>query len=108
MVSLTLSQFLMLYLWFPLAAVLVFLMLIGRFYEKFSGVRTYFRLFALPLVLSLVSAVRYASLQRVAGDLLADVALGTAGVVLMLLCLRLVQVMILQQDRDDQASSSPG
>lgn len=52
-----LSQLLTLYVWFPLAAFLFFLLLIARLYEKFSGERTYFRWFVLPIFLFGVSAV---------------------------------------------------
>lgn len=84
----------MLYLWFPLAVILVFVLLIARFYQQFSGTRTYFRLFLLPIVLFGAAAVRYASLEVVAGDVWADVLLGIGGLVLSILCIRLYWVMM--------------
>jgi glucose-6-phosphate-specific signal transduction histidine kinase len=85
--SLSLSQLLTLYNWFPLAALLMFMLLIARFYEKFSGRRMYYQGFVLPLVLFGAAAVRYASIDAIAGDVLGDLALLTAGLTLTPLCL---------------------
>jgi hypothetical protein len=90
---LSLNQFLMLYIWFPLAALLFLLLLIARFYEKFSGEQTYFRVFSLPIVLFGAATVRYASLNRMAGDGLADSLMAVGGVVLIALCLFLYRRM---------------
>lgn len=92
--TLSLNQFLMLYTWFPLAALLIFLLLIARFFERFSGVKTYFRLFLLPLIFFGAAAVRYAGTDHMAGDLAADAVMGVAGLVLLGLSLRLYWVMI--------------
>ena len=83
----------MLYTWFPLAALLFLLLLIARFYEKFSGEHTYFRLFSLPIVLFGAATVRYASVNRMAGDALADAMMAVGGLVLTLLCLFLFRRM---------------
>jgi hypothetical protein len=82
---LALNQFLMLYTWFMLTGLLFFLLLIARFYQKFSGTQTYFRLFMVPVVLFGVSAVRYASIGQVAGDPLADLTTAIAGLILLAL-----------------------
>ncbi len=95
--SLTLNQFLLLFMWFPLAALLLFLSLIGRFYERFSGHRTFYRYFILPAVLFGAAAVRYAGIDHLRGDVLADVMLGASGVALVALCFRLYRLMIVQQ-----------
>jgi hypothetical protein len=97
LISLSINQFLTLFLWFPLAALLSFLLLIARFYQKFSGERTYFRLFLVPVVLFGGAAVRYASIDQVIGDPLGDILQAVAGVVLIALCLKLYQLMIVQQ-----------
>lgn len=102
--ALSLNQFLVLYTWFPLAILLFLLLLIARFYERFSQARTLFRLFMLPIVLFGMAAVRYASLDRPGPDLVADVISGLAGVILIFLCLRLYGLMIWQvkgQDLDE-------
>lgn len=96
MVSLSIQQFLMLYLWFPLVLLLLFLFLIARFYEKFSGSSTYFRWLLLPIILFGVAVVRYASLDQIAGDLFADLLFGIAGLLVLLFCARLFQLMIWQ------------
>jgi type II secretory pathway component PulF len=84
-VPLSLSQFLALYSWFLLAFILFILLLIARFYQRSSGRRTYFRLFALPVIAFGVATVRYAATDRITGDTLADLALGVAGICLMAL-----------------------
>lgn len=68
----SLHQFLTLYTWFPLAVLLAFMLLIGRFYQKFSGERTFFWLYLLTIVLFGAFFVRVASSGIVRGDLLAD------------------------------------
>jgi hypothetical protein len=95
-VSLSLNQFLALYTWFPLAALLMFMLLIARFYEKFSGKRVYFRFFLIPLVFFGISSVRYAGLGHFTHDLLADAAMTVGGVGLCVLCFWLYWQMIVQ------------
>jgi hypothetical protein len=90
---LSFNQFLMLYTWFPLAALLFLLLLIARFYEKFSGEQTYFKFFTMPIVLFGAATVRYASINRMAGDIWADVLMGMGGVILMVMCLLLYRRM---------------
>lgn len=99
MSPLSLSRFLLLYTWFPLAALLFVLLLIARFYEKFSGERTHYRLFSAPIVLFGLGTVRYASLNSAAGDPLADLLLGLAGVLLIMLCANLYRQMLFGRAR---------
>jgi len=89
-----LNQFLVLYQWFPLAALLMFVALIARFYEKFSGKRTFFRFYLVALVLFGGAAVRYAGAGQLAGDPLGDVLLGLGGAVLLPLSVHLYRVML--------------
>lgn len=89
-----LNQFLVLYQWFPLAALLMFIALIARFYEKFSGKRTFFRYYLVALVLFGGAAVRYAGAGRLAGDLPGDLLLGLGGVVLLSLSIHLYRLML--------------
>ena len=74
----SLSQILALYTWFPLVVLLALYLLIARFYQRFSGRRTYFRLYPLPMIAYGVSFVRYASADHLAGDLWGD-AFGALG-----------------------------
>ncbi len=83
MAAVSLSQFLTLYLWFPLAFVLVFLLLIARFYQRFASERTFFEWFAIPILLFGVAIMRYASIGQIAGDIVGDGLMGAAGVVLL-------------------------
>ncbi|KXK23615.1 MAG: hypothetical protein UZ15_CFX003000564 [Chloroflexi bacterium OLB15] len=59
-----LSQLLLLYSWFVLAALLTFLLLVARFYQKFSGERTYYKLYIVPILL--YGAARFATLSLIA------------------------------------------
>jgi hypothetical protein len=92
-ISITPNQILLLYTWFPLASLIAITLLIARFYEGFSGDRTYYQWFLVPLVLFGVGSVRYASIDRIAGDSLGDMLMGGAGVVLIGLSLRLYRLM---------------
>lgn len=91
--AVSVSQFLTLYVWFPLAILLVFLLLIARFYQKFASEPTYFRLFGVPIVLFGVATVRYSSIDQIGGDPLADILAASAGIILLVLCLLLYWLM---------------
>lgn len=88
------SRFLILYNWFLTAALLIFLMLIARMFERFSGFRTYFRWFLLPVIFFGAAAVRYSSIKQIAADLSADALMAAGGIALLWLCVRLFQRMI--------------
>lgn len=89
----TINQFLLLYSWFAIAALIAFMLLIARFYQSFSGESTYFQLYAIPFVLFGVAAVRYASINQMMGDWLGDLSSGIGGMVLLFLSLRLYRLM---------------
>jgi hypothetical protein len=91
--AVSVSQFLMLYGWFPLAVLLFFLLLIARFYQRFSGERTFYPLFALPILLFGIATARYAGVNQVAGDTLADLLFAVGGIILMTLCVFLYWLM---------------
>jgi hypothetical protein len=82
------------YTWFPLATIILLMLLIARFYENFSGVRTHYFLYLIPLVLFGVSTVRYASINQFSGDMLGDVLSAVAGVVLVILSVYLFRQMM--------------
>ncbi len=88
-----LHQLLNLYTWFLLTALLFFLLLIARFYERFSGERTHFRIFLVPAALFGVEVVHHAAGSPLGQDWIGAVLSGTAGVVLLILCLRLYRQM---------------
>jgi hypothetical protein len=83
----------MLYGWFTLAALLMFLLLIARFYQRFSGERTYFQWFQIPILLFGAATVRYTSIDQIAGDGLGDVLLVVGGAALGFLCIHLYTAM---------------
>lgn len=89
----SISQFVILYAWFPLALLLMFLLLIARFYERSANERTFFGFFGLPIFLFGAGMIRYASVNAIAGDTLGDLLLGVAGLILIVLCLFLYHLM---------------
>jgi hypothetical protein len=84
----------MLYTWFPLAVLLLILLLIARFYQKFSGERTLFRFFVIPVVLFGAATVRYVSVNQMLGDGLGDALSAAGGIVLLGLSLWLYRRMM--------------
>lgn len=92
--SLSLNQFLLLYTWFLVATLIGFLALIARYYERFSGRRMYYRYFVVPILVLGGSSIRYAGLDRISGDSLADIASGLGGIVLIVLCRQVYRLMI--------------
>ena len=93
MENLALSQFLSLFSWFVVAALLFFVLLIARFYQKFSGEPTYFLLFGVVILFLGISTVRYASLRRVSGDMIADSLSFVGGALLLVLSIQLYRKM---------------
>jgi hypothetical protein len=92
-IPITPSQIMLLYTWFPLAAVIAILLLIGRFYQQFSGERTFYLAFLVPLGLFALALVRNASVDLIAGDPLADLLGAIAGLTLLGLSFFLYHVM---------------
>lgn len=92
----SLHQIFVIYTWFPLAALLFFMLLIARFYQKLSEVRMYFWFYLVPIVVYGIAAVRHASVRSISGDVIVDILMGLGGIVLILLSLRLYQKMIRQ------------
>ena len=93
MITITPNQILLLYTWFPLAGVIALMLLVARFYHNFSGDRTYYHLYLVPLVLFGLGMVRYASVDQIAGDVAGDLLMGVAGAVLMSLSVLLYRRM---------------
>lgn len=101
--NLALSQFLSLFSWFAIAALLFFLLLIARFYQKFSGEQTRFLLFGVVIVLLGIATVRYTSLRRVSGDVIADLLSFLGGVLLLALSIQLYQKMMRSNKQKKQS-----
>lgn len=92
--NLAISQFLSLFTWFAIATLIVFILLIARFYQKFSGKRTQFQLFSLVIVVFGIATVRYTSLSRVSGDVIADTLSFVGGGLLLYLAIQLYYRMM--------------
>jgi hypothetical protein len=69
------------------------MLLVARFYHKFSGDRTYYNLYLVPLALFGLGIVRYASVDQIAGDLPGDLMMGGAGIILISLSVLLYRRM---------------
>ncbi len=93
MTPLALAQLLSLYTWFALAALLLIALLIARFYQQFSGEKTHFRWFFVPIVLFGASVLRYNSIDRIVGDPIGEIAAGLSAAILFILSLRLYRQM---------------
>jgi hypothetical protein len=89
----SIHQVLTIYTWFGLAALLFLIALIGRKYEQLSKERTFYLLFALPVLAFAVAAVRQTQRDRVVGDAVGDVMLLVGGVMLAALCLHMYHLM---------------
>jgi hypothetical protein len=81
---------LILYGWFVLVGVIVFLMLIARFYQRFSGEKTLYRLYLIPMLLFGFQAVREA---KVTEDWIGHLLAAAGGVMLVALSLLLYRRM---------------
>ncbi|MGB1287273.1 MAG: hypothetical protein ACPG7F_12110 [Aggregatilineales bacterium] len=92
--SVSLHQFLVLYTWFPLIAILLLLLLIARFYQKFSGDRTFFQGYLIPVIGYGFVAVRYAARETISGDMFADIVALISGVILLILAFHLYRCMM--------------
>lgn len=87
-------QFLVLYSWFTLAALLLFVFFIARFYQRFSGITVYYRFYLVAAAILGVAAVRIAGVNRLLGDPVADLLSAVAGGLLLLLVVRLYRRML--------------
>ncbi|MFN8373145.1 MAG: hypothetical protein U0694_09765 [Anaerolineae bacterium] len=96
------NQFFMLYTWFLLAGLLIFALLIARFYQKFSGTHAYYHWFLVPAVLLGVAVIRYTSVGKVGGDAVGDLFSAAGGVVLIGLCGILYKLMLLGRGHPDE------
>lgn len=101
----SLNQLLLLYSWFALAALLLFLAFIARFYERFSGENTRYRLFLFTLACYAAGWVRYASIDPSGSDAAGDLALGVGGVLLLIHSLYLDRLMMRSHGADAQGGS---
>ena len=99
----TLSSILVLYSWVAAAILILFLFLIGRFYEIRFGQKSYYQLLLLPLVLFIVAAVwdgfaansyTHNPLLDFVGAWWPDLLMLLSGLVLILFCYSLFRMMM--------------
>ncbi|TVR22543.1 MAG: hypothetical protein EA396_05845 [Anaerolineaceae bacterium] len=96
----SLNQFFLLYMWFPLVALLVFAYLIARFFERFSSERTFAPLFLVPVVTFGAALVRYATIDGIARDVPADLLFGISGLLVAVMALRLLWLMMYRRHKN--------
>jgi hypothetical protein len=88
------AKLLTLYFWIGVVGLILLLNRIARFYQVTTGVRSYYRMFLIPVVLFLGGMARYASIdRRIAGDVLGDLLLFLGGISLTLLGYLLLKLM---------------
>jgi len=91
----TVGSILVLYSWIVVAILLIFLFLIGRFYEIQFRQRSYYQLFLLPLVLFLAGAIWYIfSDSDFVGVLVPDLLFLFGGIILIGLGYTLYRIMM--------------
>lgn len=83
------------------------MLLIARFYERFSGKRMYFRVFFAPLIFFGIAEVRYANVGKVIGDPFGDLAMAAAGIILIALCMVIYVQMLGPKSSHAPESSDP-
>jgi hypothetical protein len=89
------SNVLAFYNWGVVAVLLIFQLLIARFYEKKSGQRSYYPFFLIPVLLFLIAAARYAFwVGDLAGDVWGDSLLFVGGGILATLSALLFRLMM--------------
>ncbi len=93
----SLHQFLTLYNGFAVTILLLFLLLIARFYQGFSGRRTFFRWYLVPMLLLIWIAIRTAGLPIATSDSTIEVLMGIAGITLFILLCILAYWMLYRQ-----------
>jgi hypothetical protein len=91
------AQFLTVYIWFPLVILLVFLYFIARFFQRFSGQRTFSHGFLLAGATFGIALVRYASLGGIAHDVVADGLFSISGLIAGGVSMRLYWLMVIRQ-----------
>ncbi|MFN8597009.1 MAG: hypothetical protein U0559_12605 [Anaerolineae bacterium] len=82
-----------LYIWFAVAALIVVLNRISRFFQITSGRRSYYELFWVPLIFITIGGIRYALVGDIAGDPVGDTLMLVGGLTLMGLCAYLLRLM---------------
>lgn len=89
-----LTKLLTLYTWTGIVVLILLLNRIAHFYQLTTGVRTYYRLFFVPVAFFLASMVRYVTSDAgFAGDVLGDIFFFLGGISLALLGYYLLQLM---------------
>lgn len=91
-------QLLVLYTWFPLAAMLALMLLIARLYQKDFKKRTFFSFYMVPIVMFGVYSVRSASVGAV-DDVFSSLLAGVAGITLLALTVTLYRQMLMADNK---------
>jgi len=100
-VDIALHQFLVLYTWFPLAALLVFFLLIARFYQRFSEAHTFYPLYVAAIILFGALAIRQAGIGLDEQDWLSGGLSLLAGILVVIPVLLLAHLMLRRKNQED-------
>ena len=93
----SLNQLILLYMWFATTAILLFLLIIARFYEQFSGKKTHYRWVILVIIGFGIGFIRYAEVSVLLGDMPGDLILGSSGLFLIGFSSRLFWMMVINR-----------
>lgn len=106
MSQLSLYQALLIFSWFPLAFTLAVIMLIARFYERFSATRTYWWLYVIPIIGYAGAVVREAAMGQLT-DPIASVLQAISGATLIALTAHLSLYMLRHKATPAQMATAP-
>jgi hypothetical protein len=89
-----LTKLLTLFIWIGIGVLLLLINRIARFYELTTGVRSYHRLFFVPILLLIAGAARYLMIDTgFAGDVVGDILFFTGGACLAFIGYFLLKLM---------------
>jgi hypothetical protein len=91
--SVSAHQFLAIFTWFGLSALVFLMALVARFYERLSRQRTYYQLFTVPIIAFAGATIRLVQSDQFVGDLGADACWLIGGLSLAALCLHVYRLM---------------
>ena len=99
MSPISIRQFLLLYNVFLLIALVVFVLMIARFYQYNSGRKTHYMLFIPALAILAAGVIHDASLDQIHSDILSSLLSCIGGGMLIFLCIQLYRLMMRRKQK---------